>query len=116
MRGTVPARGEIWYVDLNPVRGHEQAGQRPVLVISETAFNRGPAGVVTVLPITSTERGIISHVEIKPPEGSLQRKSFIMCEQIRTISQERLVNHVGVVSLAKQREVEGILKMLLGIN
>ena len=64
-RGSVvsaPARGEVWLADLNPVRGHEQAGRRPVLVVSEDLFNRGPAGLAIVLPMTSTLRGIPSHV------------------------------------------------------
>ncbi|WP_198471546.1 type II toxin-antitoxin system PemK/MazF family toxin [Acetomicrobium sp. S15 = DSM 107314] len=39
-----PSRGEIWLVDLNPLRGHEQAGRRPSLVISVNGFNYGPAG------------------------------------------------------------------------
>ena len=49
-----PARGEVWLADLNPVRGHEQAGRRPVLVVSEDLFNQGPAGLAVVLPLTST--------------------------------------------------------------
>jgi len=39
-----PSRGDIWLADFNPIRGHEQAGQRPVLVISEDLFNKGLAG------------------------------------------------------------------------
>ncbi len=42
---SAPGRGEVWLADLNPTRGHEQAGRRPVLVVSEDLFNRGPAGV-----------------------------------------------------------------------
>ena len=64
-----PARGEVWYVDLNPVRGHEQAGRRPALVISVDRFNRGPAGLAVVLPATSREKGIPFHVEMSPPKA-----------------------------------------------
>jgi mRNA interferase MazF len=46
-------RGEIWLADLNPSRGHEQAGKRPCLIISVNMFNQGAAGLVVVLPITS---------------------------------------------------------------
>ena len=46
---TLPNRGEIWLADLNPTRGHEQAGARPVLIISTNAFNHGPAGLVFVI-------------------------------------------------------------------
>lgn len=51
-----PARGDIWLADLNPVRGHEQAGRRPVLVVSVDLFNQGRADLVVVLPVTSTIR------------------------------------------------------------
>ena len=70
-----PGRGEVWLTDLNPTRGHEQAGRRPVLVVSDDLFNRGPAGLVIVLPMTSTLRGVPSHVPIDPPEGGLERRS-----------------------------------------
>ena len=67
--GRGPGRGEVWLVDVNPVRGHEQSGRRPALVVSDDLFNRGPAGLVIVMPITSTVRTIPSHVRVSPPEG-----------------------------------------------
>ena len=72
-----PSCGEIWPVDLNPVRGHEQAGRRPGLVISVDGFNYGPAGLVVIIPITTKAKGIPFHVEVHPPEGGLDRPSFI---------------------------------------
>ena len=84
-----PARGDVWMVDLNPTRGHEQAGIRPVLVISVDKFNHGPAGLVVMLPITTKAKGIPFHVLIDPPEGGLKMKSFIKCEEVRSIAKER---------------------------
>ena len=46
-------RGEIWMIDFDPTRGHEQAGRRPALVVSDDVFNAGPAGLVMVLPVTT---------------------------------------------------------------
>jgi len=43
-----PGRGEVWLADLDPTRGHEQAGRRPVLVVSDDIFNRGPADLVII--------------------------------------------------------------------
>lgn len=57
-----PSRGEVWLVDLNPVRGHEQTGRRPSLVISVDGFNYGPAGLVVIIPITTKAKGIPFHV------------------------------------------------------
>ena len=64
-----PARGEVWLADLDPTRDHEQAGRRPVLVISEDLFNQGPAGLCIVLPMTSTLRPIRTRARAPAPEA-----------------------------------------------
>jgi len=110
-----PSRGEIWLADLNPTRGHEQAGQRPVLVISEDIFNQGLAGPVIVLPITSTYRGVPSHVPIKPPEGGIKNPSVILCEAVRSIAKERLVRRWGKVSSLTLAAVEDRLRIIMGL-
>jgi len=66
----IPSRGEVWTVNLNPVRGHEQAGYRPGLVVSADTFNHGLAGLLVIIPITTKEKGIPFHVIINPPEGA----------------------------------------------
>ena len=108
-----PRRGEIWMVDLDPTRGHEQAGRRPALVLSATMFNQGPAGLVVVLPITSKDKRIPLHVRVTPPEGGLQSASFIKCEDIRSVAAERLTRRWGEVSAETLREVEDRLRILL---
>ncbi|MBI3961444.1 MAG: type II toxin-antitoxin system PemK/MazF family toxin [Deinococcus sp.] len=110
-----PSRGEIWLADLDSTRGHEQAGQRPVLVVSEDLFNRGPAGLLIVLPLTTVHRGIPSHVSIVPPEGGLKTRSVILCEAIRSIARERLVRKWGSVSPSTMAAVEDRLRILLGL-
>lgn len=90
-----PARGDVWLADLNPTRGHEQAGMRPVLVVSHDVFNAGPADLVIVLPITSTYRGIPTHVPMRPPEGGVRAESYILTEGVRSISKSRLVRRWG---------------------
>ena len=110
-----PARGEVWFVDLNPVRGHEQAGRRPALVISVDGFNRGPADLVVVLPVTSREKGIPFHVEISPPEGGVRAHSFVKCEDVRSVATERLRSRLGAVSPQTMEAVEDRLRILLGL-
>lgn len=109
------SRGEVWIVDLNPVRGHEQAGKRPALIISVDLFNQSPSGLIVVLPITSKYKGIPFHVEVNPPEGGLTVQSFIKCEDVRSISVERLTNKLGIVSQQILVEVEERLKILMGL-
>jgi mRNA interferase MazF len=108
-----PARGEVWYADLDPVRGHEQAGRRPVLVISATLFNEGPAGLVVVLPLTTRDRGIPLQVAIEPPEGGVPQRSLIKCEDIRSIDRGRLTRRIGAVSTETMVAVEERLRALL---
>lgn len=112
---STPARGDIWMVDLDPVRGHEQAGRRPALVVSADTFNRGAAGLVTVLPLTTRARGIPLHVTVTPPEGGLSSVSYIKCEDIRSISTERLITRRGSVAPRTMTEVEDRLRVLLDL-
>jgi mRNA interferase MazF len=105
----------VWHADLDPVRGHEQAGRRPVLVISEDIFNRGPARLALVLPITSTRRRALYHVPIDPPEGGLTKPSVILCDAIRSIAKERLERCRGTVSATVMAAVEDRLRILLGL-
>ena len=109
-----PARGEVWLVDFDPVQGHEQAGPRPALVISATAFNRGPQQLAVVLPITRTPPRTRLHLPLAPPEGGLRAPSAILCDQPRTISTaHRFGPRWGAVTPATMAEVETRLRLLL---
>jgi mRNA interferase MazF len=110
-----PSRGEIWMVDLNPTRGHEQAGVRPALVVSVNTFNHGPAGLAVVLPVTSRQKGISLHVPADPPEAGLRMKSFIKTEDIRSVAVERLTHRIGEVTGATMADVEDRLRILLDL-
>lgn len=111
-----PSRGEIWLADLNPIRGHEQAGTRPVLVVSTDIFNHGPAGLVFVLPITRTDRRIPAHIPLEPPEGGVSRRSLILCDALRSVSKDRLTgNPWGSVSQTTMQRVEETLRLLLDL-
>ena len=110
----MPSRGEIWTANLNPTRGHEQAGRRPVLIVSTNTFNHGPADLVFVLPLTQTDRGIPFHVAVEPPEGGLRACSYILCDAMRSIAKERLGKRAwGVVSRQTMAKVEYRLRTLL---
>lgn len=111
-----PRRGEIWSASLDPTRGHEQAGERPVLIVSDDTFNQGPAGLVFVIPLTRTDRQIPVHVRVDPPEGGAKAPSFILCDHLRSISIERLGPQPwGRVSPRTLAIVEDMLKILLDL-
>ncbi len=108
-----PSRGEVWLVDLNPTRGHEQTGTRPGLVLSVDLFNHGPAGLVVMLPLSTVAKGIPFHVELNPPEGGLKQKSFVKCEDVRSVAKDRLLRRYGTVSPRTMAAVEDRLRILL---
>jgi mRNA interferase MazF len=110
-----PGRGEVWLAELGLTRGHEQSGTRPVLIISQDIFNAGPSGLVMMAPLTTVARDLPLHVEIKPPEGGLKRKSFVMCENLRSISRERLSRKLGSVGVRTMLEVGDRLRDLLDL-
>lgn len=97
------------------MKGREQAGRRPCLIISDDRLNRSPADLVIAIPITSKDKGIPSHVEINPPEGGLKVRSFIKCEDIRSISTDRLVKVLGTVKTSTLDNVGQRLRLLLNL-
>ena len=110
-----PLRGEVWLVDLDPTRGREQAGKRPALVVSTNGFNKSPADLVVVVPITSKDKNIPWHVLLQPPEGGTKTKSFLMCEAVRSVSHDRLVQRWGTVAAATLDDVEDRLRILFDL-
>lgn len=92
-----PRLGEVWSVTFDPVRGHEQGGVRPGLVVSNDRFNRTPHTLCLLVPLTRTDRGIPSHVPIYPPEGGVRDVSFALCEHATSPSVGRLHRRLGTV-------------------
>lgn len=107
--------GDIWYGDLDPIVGHEQAGERPLLILSINSFNSSPAGLVVVLPITTRLRGIPWHVNVMPPEGGLSRPSVILCEALRSVSRSRLQYRMGTAGGATMGAVQDRLRILMNL-
>ncbi|MGD0088670.1 MAG: type II toxin-antitoxin system PemK/MazF family toxin, partial [Planctomycetota bacterium] len=68
-----PSRGEVWRVDFEPVRGHEQGRARPALIVSNDMLNRSSADLITVVPLTSKDRPLPSFLRIDPPEGGVNQ-------------------------------------------
>lgn len=108
-----PRRGEVWTVDLDPAVGHEQAGFRPGLVISEDALNLSAAELVIMVPLTSRSKGIRSHVPVLKGEGGLAAHSYVKCEDVRSLSIHRLRRRLGSVSEDTLRAVEERLRLLM---
>jgi mRNA interferase MazF len=92
-----PHRGEVWLVDFGEPVGREQSGRRPAVVVSADPLNDSRAGIVIVVPTTTTRRGLPSHVEIEPGASGLDDLSYAKCEDIKSVSEQRLIARLGSV-------------------
>jgi len=89
-------RGEIYWADLNPTRGHEQAGIRPVVIISHDVFNN-KSGTIIAMAITSQPQRAGFPLTHELKSSDLPKRSWVKISQIRTISTSRLEKMVGRV-------------------
>lgn len=110
-----PAKGDVWFVDLDPVVGTEQAKLRPCLVISADGFNSGDLGLVVIVPITSRYRQWSWFVTMNSPEGGLPVVSYVITNQPRTVSLKRFGRYCGVVLPATMQLVEERLQILFDL-
>ncbi len=107
-------RGDIFWAELNPVVGHEQAGQRPVVVLSQDVFN-DRSGTVIALAITSQEPRAGFPLTLEVQSAKLPKRSWVKISQIRTLSSERLGKRIGRLSPEElQRVVEGLNEIIGG--
>lgn len=108
-----PRRGDVWLVDLGDPIGHEQGGRRPGVVISDDGLNEGRAGLVIVVPITTTLRGVPSHIELDDTMTGLDEISYAKGEDVKSISEQRLIARLGAVSPEAMAGIEQVLRYLL---
>ncbi|MBC7473261.1 MAG: type II toxin-antitoxin system PemK/MazF family toxin [Candidatus Sericytochromatia bacterium] len=113
-----PKYFELWYVDWNPSRGSEQSGIRPALIIQNDLANQNDKYPNTIVLAVSTKSKSVSfHVQIKPSlENGLKEISYIKCEQIMTISKERLLNKIGLLENDYKLIVDKYLNKTLNIR
>jgi mRNA interferase MazF len=105
-------RGDVYWADLEPVRGHEQGGIRPVLAISHDLFNER-SGTVIALAIASQPQRAGYPLTWKLPPRILARDAWVKISQVCTLSTERLSNRAGRVSTADLDDVFSALRMLV---
>jgi len=94
---------------LNPVRGHEQAGQRPVLILSQDVFNER-SGTVIAVALTSQAQRAGFPLTLELHTKGLPKKSWVKISQIRTLAVERIGKKIGKVS------PEDLAQVLEGLN
>jgi mRNA interferase MazF len=101
----IPERGDIVWIDFSPTKGHEQSGLRPSIVISTGKYNSF-TGLVIVCPVTSKRKDYFFEVKIEGSQGGLQKKSFVLADQIRSFDiKERVEKTTGKVSELEINEI-----------
>lgn len=93
-----PKRGEVWWANLNPTRGSEQAGSRPVLIFQNDVLNKFTTTVLAVPLTTNMRRAALpSCVKIEKGDGDLPEDSVALCHQLRALDVRRLKKRLGKV-------------------
>lgn len=106
-------RGEIRWADLNPVRGREQAGERPVLILSHDVFNER-SGTVIAVALTSQAQRAGFPLTLELQARGLPKKSWVKISQIRTLSVERIGKVIGRASPEELAQVIEGLNEIIG--
>lgn len=108
-------RGDIFTVDLEPVRGSEQGKARPALVIQNDIGNRYSPTVIVAAITSGSHTHFDVNVRIEAPEGGLANDSLVLLNQIRTVDKTRLGRYWGRVSVQTMARVDEALKISLGL-
>lgn len=108
-------RGMVVWAEFDPVRGREQSGRRPALVVASDLYLEQADTLAVIVPGTTTDRGWPNHVALRGSGLDLDRPTFAMTEQPRTITRERIVGVAGIVDRETMTEVDQWLRDFLGL-
>lgn len=106
-------RGDVRWADLNPVRGHEQAGRRPILVLSHDVFNER-SGTVIAVALTSQEPRAAFPLTLESKAAGLTKRSWVKISQIRTLSVDRIGQRIARASEEELARVFDGLSEIIG--
>ncbi len=102
----IPKQGEIWYASLDPTKGSEQAGYRPVVILSGNLMN-SYLKVLIVCPLTTSIKNYKGNVVVQPAKANgLTKPSEILIFHIRSVSKARLVERIGTVTASQLEEMK----------
>ena len=108
-------RGQIWYANLDPIKGSEQGGYRPVLVVQNNIGNKfSPTTIIAIITSRTTKANLPTQYWLNAACG-LPSKSMVECEQVRTIDKTRLTRLVGTLRKSDMTEIDKRLMISLGL-
>ena len=108
-------RGDIYFVDLGEEKfGSEQKGKRPALILQNNTGNHHSTTTIVAL-ISTKKKPLPVHIYLDPEDSGLQKDSYVLLEQLRTIDKQRLLKRIGSTSDEKMEEVQEAIKISLGM-
>ena len=109
-------RGEIYYADLSPVIGSEQAGIRPILIVQNDVGNKFSPTIIGIAITSKQKVKLPTHIEIEGTKYGLDKDSVILAEQIRTLDKKRLREKVGMLDDKTMEKVKRAIEISFGIR
>jgi mRNA interferase MazF len=110
-------RGEIWLADLNPTRGSEQAGTRPVLIFQNNIISKYTTTILAIPLTTNLRRASLpSCLQISKGEGGLTSDSVALWHQLRVLDKTRLLKRLGAVREQTVWAIEGCVMFTMGLS
>ena len=109
-------KGEIFLADLEPIKGSEQGGIRPVLIIQNDISNRySPVTIIAAITSKVFEKDYLTNIFISKQESGLDKGSTILLNQIRTIDKSRVIKKIGTLDNFTMNKVDMALSVSLGL-
>lgn len=108
-------RGTVLWAELDPVRGREQSGRRPVLVIASDLYLEQADTLAIIVPCTTRDRGWPNQVKLTGKHLDLPSATYAMTEQPRTITRERLFDVAGMIDVEVMREIDTWLRDFIAL-
>ena len=109
-------RGQIYHADLSPIKGSEQGGVRPVLIVQNDKGNKyAPTVIVAIITSRNTKAKLPTHIWLSVTDG-FKINSMVELEQLRTIDKSRLKDYIGEVQKGEQRLIDEALKISLALD
>ena len=108
-------RGEIWLANLDPTKGSEQAGTRPVIIFQENTLSQFTSTIITIPLTTNLRRASLpTCLRISSGQGGLNQDSVALCHQLRVIDKTRLIKKLGQLELEVIANLESIVLFTIG--
>lgn len=109
-------RGELWWAELDPTQGSEQAGTRPVLIFQNNAVSRFTTTTLAIPLTTNLRRALLpTGVRLSAGEGGLSADSVVLCSQMRVLDAGRLKSRIGKVSTQALDEIDKCVRFTTGM-